>query len=57
MKTYRVYFEEAFDVLIEADNTEKARTKLFAGDYEGTPNHREITCVEVVELQDGKELE
>lgn len=49
MKTFKVYFEEAFDVIIEAENEEEAKEKLMKGEYSDKPNYREITGVDAIE--------
>ena len=56
MNTYKIYFEEAFDVIIEAKDEDEAREKFMQGEYENKPNYREITGFDIVKWTNKKEV-
>lgn len=53
MKTYTIYFEEAYKVNIEAKNAEQAREKFMTGEYDN-PEYLEITGYDIIENERSK---
>lgn len=47
MKTYTIYFEEAYKINIEANNEKEAKEKFMTGEYDN-PEYLEITGYEVI---------
>lgn len=47
MKTYTIYFEEAYKINIEAKNEKEAKEKFMTGEYDN-PEYLEITGYEVI---------
>ena len=53
MKTYTIYFEEAYKVNIEAKNEEQAREMFMTGEYDN-PVSLEITGYDVIDNERSK---
>ena len=49
MKKYKIIYEEAYDVIVEAENEDEAVEAFTTGEYSSTPHYREITGYEVYE--------
>lgn len=49
MKKYKIIYEEAYDIIIEAENEDEAYEIFSTGEYSAEPHFREITGYEIYE--------
>lgn len=47
-RTYKILYDEAYSVEVEATTAEEARDMFYRGEYSGSPQYIEISGVDVV---------